>query len=258
MVAFPDAENSALKGNFVKKRALLGGSLKKFINARKDDDMALREFSMGLLKTAAESLEAASGGILLHLFEKYMGHAKPEEIKEFYEKFVKRGILPFGLSKEDEARLIARFRKVEGGLKPEEALVVTSFLANKCTSAERTSFRYSIAAIEEIPRVVKTIYEDKARQKTRTVEKPIVIDPGLDFLKMLADKSFDDEKRYTMCKGLGLFDFPHNIQKAWDQFASGFRKVDETLLTLAFKIRNSLLPAPQPGFLNRLNPKNLF
>lgn len=208
---------------------------------------------MALGKLLLEAAEAASGGILLNIFNKLFESAGKEKSGDnekagrVHQAIVQSGILPFFFTKEDEAKLIARFGIIQNGLTVEEMSTLSKFLANKCNSKERSSFRCSIALVEKIDKIIKVVYEDKAKQKIRTVEKVEVADAGLDFLKKLSDPKLSTAKRYTICKGLGLFDFSHSVQSAWEKADNALQAAGATLDSLRQKMEDAMLPKPAPA-----------
>ena len=208
---------------------------------------------MALGRVMLEAFEAASGGMILNIFNKLFESAgkektgDEEKIGRVHQAIVQSGILPFFFTKEDEAKLIARFGIIQNGLTVEEISTLSQFLANKCNAKERSSFRCSIALVKRIDQIIKVVHEDKAKQKSRTVEKVEVADAGLDFLKKLADPTLSPAKRYTICKGLGLFDFSHSVQSAWEKADKALETAGTTLDSLRQKMEDTMLPKPAPA-----------
>jgi len=210
---------------------------------------------MALGRLLVEAIEAASGGMILNIFHKLFssgdgdksGDGDTEKISRVRQAIVQSGILPFFFTKEDEAKLIARFGIIQNGLTVEEMSTLSKFLANKCNSRERSSFRCSIALIERVDNIIKVVYEDKAKQKSRTVEKVEVADAGLDFLKKLSDPTLSPAKRYTICKGLGLFDFSNSVQNAWEKADKALQAAGTTLDSLKQTMESAMLPKPAPA-----------
>lgn len=208
---------------------------------------------MALGRVMLEAFEAASGGIVLNIFNKLFESAGKEKAGDkekagrVRQAIVQSGILPFFFTKEDEAKLITRFGIIQNGLSEKEILTLGYFLAKKCNAKERSSFRCSIALIEKIDKITKSVYIGKVKQKTRTVETVETIDAGLDFLKKLSNPKLSHAKRRIICEGLGLFDFSHSVQSAWEKADKALQAAGTTLDSLRQKMEAALLPKPAPA-----------
>jgi hypothetical protein len=146
--------------------------------------------------------EVATDAVVIGTLNRIWKSLKTPEFKEVRRGLISHGAWPFGLGLADEADFLARVGK---GLKPEEVVRLTTFLAT-LTDQERTKIRCTVAAIKEFEDH-QTFTAEKNGRKT-TKEYTARTDDALAFLQILASDKLNDNQRKEICTGLGLLDFP--------------------------------------------------